>query len=97
VSERIGRLAGALFGGIMGGWGGGSGGIWMGIGASMGHPGYGLALWGANITAAFLTARGVFGSKSRKRYETLHALAELLGAQARASIDNATKKLPGRW
>ena len=94
VSERIGRLAGALFGGIMGGWGGGSSGIWIGIGASHGHPGYGLALWGANMLAAFVAARTVFGVKSRKRHDTLRTLAEMLGAQARASIDNATKKLP---
>jgi serine/threonine protein kinase len=94
VSERIGRLAGAIFGGVMGGWGGGSGGIWIGIGASMGHRGFGLLLWGANAVAAYVTARAVFGSKSQKRHDKLHALAEMLGAQARASIDNATKKLP---
>jgi serine/threonine protein kinase len=94
VSERIGRLAGALFGGILGGWGGGTTGIWFGIGAHMGHPGFGFLLWGANAMVAYVTARTVFGSKSRARYDKLHTLAELLGAQARASIDNMTKKLP---
>jgi serine/threonine-protein kinase len=95
VSERIGRLAGALFGGIMGGYGGGTAGIWIGVGASMGHRGFGMALWGMNLLVAYIGARTVFGSKSRKRHDTLRALAELLGAQARASIDDAIKKLPG--
>jgi serine/threonine-protein kinase len=94
VSERIGRLAGALFGGIMGGWGGGSSGIWMGIGASMGHPVIGVELVVANVAVAYLAARGIFSSKSRKRYDTLRALAESLAAQARASVDATQKKLP---
>jgi serine/threonine protein kinase len=95
VSERIGRLAGALFGGIMGGYGGGTGGIWMGIGAGAFHsPAYGGLMWAGNMVIAYVTARTVFGSKSRKRYDTLRALTEMLGAQARSSIDNATKKLP---
>jgi serine/threonine-protein kinase len=94
VTERFGRLAGALFGGIMGGYGGGTGGIWMGIGASMGHPGYGAALWGANVVVAFFAARGIFRHQSKKRYNTARTLAEALGAQARASIDAAKKKLP---
>jgi serine/threonine-protein kinase len=95
VTERFGRLAGALFGGIMGGYGGGTGGIWIGIGASMGHPGYGIAMWGANAVVAYLAARGIFRHQSRKRYNTARSLAEALGAQARASIDAARKKLPG--
>jgi hypothetical protein len=94
VSERFGRLAAALFGPIMGGWGGGTGGIWMGLGVSMGHPGFGGLLWGANVVAAYLTARGIFQRQSRKRYETGRALAEALGAQARVSVDAAQKKLP---
>ena len=95
ISERIGKLAGGLFGGIMGGYGGGTAGIWFGIAAKMGHPGYGLIMWGANAVVAYGAARTVFGMKSRGRHEKLRTLAELLGAQARASIDNATKKLPG--
>jgi serine/threonine-protein kinase len=94
VSERIGRIAGALFGGIMGGWGGGSSGIMIGIGASMGHRLLGVELWAMNVVAAYLVARGIFSSKSKKRHEKLRALAEALGAQARASIDTSTKKLP---
>jgi serine/threonine-protein kinase len=94
VTERIGRLAGAVFAGIMGGYGGGTTGIWIGIGAHMGHPGFGVALWGANAVFAYIAARTVFGKKSRKRYDTLRALTEMLGAQARSSIDNSIKKLP---
>jgi serine/threonine-protein kinase len=96
VSERIGKLAGALFGGIMGGYGGGTLGIWMGIGAKvLGEPRMGLALWGANLVVSYFGARELFRRKSTNRYDKLRALAELLGGQARASIDNATKKLPG--
>jgi serine/threonine-protein kinase len=95
VSERIGKLAGALFGGIMGGYGGGTGGIWIGIAAKMGHPGYGFAMWGANMVVAYVAARTTFSVKSRNRYDLLRTLAEMLGAQARASIDEATRKLPG--
>lgn len=94
VSERFGRLAGGLFGGMVGGWGGGSTGIWIGIGASHGHPGLGVTLWLANALTAYLTARTIFGRQSKKRIETGRALAEALGAQARASIENAQKKLP---
>jgi serine/threonine-protein kinase len=89
VGERFGRLAG-----IMGGWGGGSSGIWMGIGASMGHPGIGAWLIAANLTAGYVAARLILRSQSRKRDTKLRALAEELGAQARASIDAASKKLP---
>jgi len=95
ISERIGKLAGGLFGGIMGGYGGGTAGIWFGIAAKMGHPGYGFMMWGANALIAYGAARTVFGMKSRDRHQKLRTLAEMLGAQARASIDNATKKLPG--
>lgn len=94
VSERIGRLAVALFAPIVGGWGVGTGAIWMGIGASMGHPGLGAELWVINALTAYFTARGVFQRQSRTRHETGRALAEALGAQARASIDAAQKKLP---
>lgn len=94
VSERMGPLAGALFGGIMGGYGGGTTGIWVAIGQSMHQPGLIPVLWGANALLAYFVARGIFESKAKKRYERLKNLAEMLGAQTRAAIDNATKKLP---
>jgi hypothetical protein len=96
VSENMKATAGALFGGIMGGVGGGTGGIWIGIGASMGHPGAGLAMWGATAVAAFFAARGLFGYNSRKKEASLTQLAEALAVQARESIEAAkgrTRKL----
>jgi hypothetical protein len=46
------------------------------------------------VVVAFFAARGIFRHQSKKRYNTARTLAEALGAQARASIDAAKKKLP---
>jgi serine/threonine-protein kinase len=93
VTERSGRAAGGLFGGLLGGWGGGSTGIWIGIGASQHNPALGLALAVANMLTAYTVARMVFARQSNSRQKSLRALAEELGAQARALIDADRKKL----
>jgi serine/threonine-protein kinase len=93
VSETMKQLAGALFGGLMGGFGGGSSGVWIGIGASMHNPVFGVCMWAGTVVASFLTARGFFSHTTRKRDQEIQGLAEAVATVARDSIE-ATRKRP---
>ncbi|MDQ6885696.1 MAG: serine/threonine protein kinase [Gemmatimonadota bacterium] len=68
IDEKLGPLAGALFGGIMGGVGGGLGAPTIGIAMGAFHSGgVALACGGGIVAGAYLLARTIFSSSSRRR------------------------------
>jgi ribosomal protein L13E len=80
IQERLQQLAGQLFGGVMGGAGGGVGfgfGLPLGI-ALFGSPLMAAALPAGVIAVSYATARGIFGSTSRRRARELAELMERL-------------------
>jgi ribosomal protein L13E len=80
IEERLQQLAGQLFGGVMAGVGGGVGfglGVPLGI-VLFGSPLMAVALPAGVIGLSYATARGIFGSASRRRARELAELMERL-------------------
>jgi serine/threonine-protein kinase len=96
VSDNLTQVAGGIFAGLMGGFGGAGGAIWMGIGAKMHNPMFGLAMWVGTAALSYAGARVWFSVGTRRRDRELKSLAEEIAAQATESIAAARRKFgPG--